>query len=113
MVAGPRGPVERFTAPIIDDPALPLSDLVIAGAACPAIISATVLVLGLPRPSWLVALPGALTMWMEWWAFEGLSVLCGLLPNATVLLAAHGTHRAAELSFTRFEDLCGQAGQDA
>ena len=38
-----------------------------------------------------VALPGALTMWMEWWAFEGLSVLCGLLPNATVLLAAHGT----------------------
>ena len=59
MVAGPRGPVERFTAPIIDDPALPLSDLVIAGAACPAIISATVLVLGLPRPSWLVALPGA------------------------------------------------------
>lgn len=54
MVAGPRGPVERFTAPIIDDPALPLSDLVIAGAACPAIISATVLVLGLPRPSWLV-----------------------------------------------------------
>ena len=29
------------------------------------------------------------------------------------LLAAHGTHRAAELSFTRFEDLCSQAGQDA
>ena len=59
-----------------------------AGAA---VGNAAVLSCGAIRVFLAVALPGALTMWMEWWAFEGLSVLCGLLPNATVLLAAHGT----------------------
>ncbi len=56
MIAEPRGALERFTAPIIDDPALPLSDLVIAGAATPALVAGAALVLGAPRPSWL--LPG-------------------------------------------------------
>ena len=39
----------------------------------------------------IVALPGALMMWVEWWAFEALSILVGMLPDATTLLAAHGT----------------------
>jgi len=38
-----------------------------------------------------VAWPGALMMWLEWWCFEGLTVMVGTLPDATVLLAAHGT----------------------
>ena len=38
-----------------------------------------------------VALPGALMMWLEWWCFEGLSLMVGTLPNARVLLGAHGT----------------------
>ena len=39
----------------------------------------------------LVALPGALLMWVEWWAFEALTLFVGLLPDAATLLAAHGT----------------------
>ena len=59
------------------------------------------------RPSWVVlrtqiinvsslceyvaiALPSAIVWWIEWWSFEGLTVLVGLLPNATITLAAHG-----------------------
>jgi hypothetical protein len=29
-----------------------------------------------------VAIPSAIVCWIEWWAFEGLSVLVGMLPNA-------------------------------
>uniref|UniRef100_A0A061R7J8 Protein DETOXIFICATION n=1 Tax=Tetraselmis sp. GSL018 TaxID=582737 RepID=A0A061R7J8_9CHLO len=39
----------------------------------------------------IVTLPSAAMMWMEWWSFEGLTMLVGLLPNATVNLAAHST----------------------
>ena len=39
----------------------------------------------------LVAIPGALLIWVEWWAFEALTIFVGMLPNATTLLAAHGT----------------------
>ena len=39
----------------------------------------------------VVTLPSAAMMWMEWWAFEGLTVLVGLLPNAKTNLAAHST----------------------
>ena len=39
----------------------------------------------------LVALPAAMMMWVEWWSFEALSLFVGRLPDATTLLAAHGT----------------------
>ena len=54
-LAEKRGVLGRFTAPVIDDPALPLSALVIAGAATPALLASFVLVLGAPRPSWLAS----------------------------------------------------------
>lgn len=38
-----------------------------------------------------VALPSACILWVEWWSFELQCLIVGLLPNATVLLAAHGT----------------------
>ena len=38
-----------------------------------------------------VALPSGLMMWIEWWSFEALSLIVGLLPDATTLLAAHAT----------------------
>ena len=38
-----------------------------------------------------IAWPAAVMMWMEWWSFEGLTVLVGLLPDAETLLGAHGT----------------------
>ena len=38
-----------------------------------------------------VALPSACVMWIEWWSFEGFGLITGTLPDAKVLLAAHGT----------------------
>jgi MATE family multidrug resistance protein len=38
----------------------------------------------------VLALPSAIVWWIEWWSFEGLTVLVGLLPNPTITLAAHG-----------------------
>jgi hypothetical protein len=35
--------------------------------------------------------PAAIIWWVEWWSFEGLYVLVGLLPNPQVALAAQGT----------------------
>jgi MATE family multidrug resistance protein len=34
--------------------------------------------------------PAAIIWWLEWWSFEGLTVMVGLLPDAKVTLAAHG-----------------------
>eukprot|EP00041_Stephanoeca_diplocostata_P006009 m.73156 g.73156 ORF g.73156 m.73156 type:complete len:502 (+) comp16118_c0_seq3:275-1780(+) len=39
----------------------------------------------------VVTLPSAIIWWLEWWSFEGLTVMVGLLPNAVVTLGAHGT----------------------
>lgn len=38
-----------------------------------------------------VALPSAIIMWAEWWAFEALALIVGTLPDAETQLAAHGT----------------------
>jgi len=38
-----------------------------------------------------VAMPAAIVCWIEWWAFEGLALLVGTLPDAIVQLAAFGT----------------------
>ena len=38
-----------------------------------------------------IALPGAFVMWCEWWAFEGITLLVGLLPASEITLGAHGT----------------------
>lgn len=38
-----------------------------------------------------VSIPSALIVWSEWWAFEVLSLLVGMTPNAEVNLAAHAT----------------------
>mmetsp|Transcript_8562 Transcript_8562/g.22068 ORF Transcript_8562/g.22068 Transcript_8562/m.22068 type:complete len:508 (-) Transcript_8562:8-1531(-) len=37
-----------------------------------------------------LALPSAIVWWIEWWAFEGLTVLVGLLRDPEITLAAHG-----------------------
>jgi Na+-driven multidrug efflux pump len=39
----------------------------------------------------VVAVPGALLMWGEWWSFEGLAILTARLPNASLVLASHAT----------------------
>ena len=36
-----------------------------------------------------IALPSAIIWWIEWWSFEGLTVMVGVLPDATNTLAAH------------------------
>ena len=38
-----------------------------------------------------LALPSACVMWIEWWSFEGFSLIAGARCQARVLLAAHGT----------------------
>eukprot|EP00931_Biecheleriopsis_adriatica_P094644 TRINITY_DN68270_c0_g1_i1.p1 TRINITY_DN68270_c0_g1~~TRINITY_DN68270_c0_g1_i1.p1 ORF type:complete len:514 (+),score=57.83 TRINITY_DN68270_c0_g1_i1:35-1576(+) len=38
-----------------------------------------------------VSVPAALVVWSEWWAFEVLSIMVGLTPDAELNLAAHGT----------------------
>eukprot|EP00041_Stephanoeca_diplocostata_P029195 m.856061 g.856061 ORF g.856061 m.856061 type:complete len:544 (-) comp23511_c0_seq1:3708-5339(-) len=38
-----------------------------------------------------IMLPAGALWWMEWWSFEGLTILVGLLPNAEIALGAHGT----------------------
>jgi hypothetical protein len=48
---------DRFTAPVVTDAALPLSDIFVAGAAVPGFIAVASL-LGGVRPSWLVASAG-------------------------------------------------------
>lgn len=47
--------------------------------------------LGALRQYAAVALPAAVLWWLEWWSFEGLSVLVGVLPDPTTALAAWGT----------------------
>jgi Na+-driven multidrug efflux pump len=37
-----------------------------------------------------ISLPAAIVWWIEWWCFEGLTVMVGLLPNPRANLAAHG-----------------------
>jgi Na+-driven multidrug efflux pump len=38
-----------------------------------------------------ITLPAAVVWWVEWWAFEGLTIMVGLLPTPKATLAAHGT----------------------